>query len=62
MAIIFIVVVFSVLPCIRTRVPPIKKGGPLFDLSLFKDRGFTTMYLMVSATDCFQEKIESCCR
>ncbi|KAH7053893.1 major facilitator superfamily domain-containing protein [Linnemannia elongata] len=46
MAIIFIVVVFSVLPCIRTRVPPIKKGGPLFDLSLFKDRGFTTMYLM----------------
>lgn len=43
----FIVVVFSILPCIRTRVPPIKKGGPLFDLSLFKDRGFTTMYLMV---------------
>jgi MFS family permease len=47
MAIMFIVVVFSILPCIRTRVPPIKKGGPLFDLSLFKDRGFTTMYLMV---------------
>ncbi|KAG0212804.1 hypothetical protein BGX33_003362 [Mortierella sp. NVP41] len=46
MAIMFIVVVFSVLPCIRTRIPRIKKGGPLFDLSLFKDRGFTTMYLM----------------
>ncbi|KAF9911130.1 hypothetical protein EC991_004684 [Linnemannia zychae] len=46
MAIMFIVVVFSVLPCIRTRVPPIKKGGPIFDISLFKDRGFTTMYLM----------------
>ncbi|KAG0377260.1 hypothetical protein BGX24_006441 [Mortierella sp. AD032] len=46
MAIMFIVVVFSVLPCIRTRVPPIKKGGPLLDIALFKDRGFTTMYLM----------------
>ncbi|KAG0279952.1 hypothetical protein BGZ95_011775 [Linnemannia exigua] len=46
MAIMFIVVVFSILPCIRTRVPPIKKGGPLFDIALFKDRGFTTMYLM----------------
>ncbi|KAG0288821.1 hypothetical protein BGZ96_007443 [Linnemannia gamsii] len=29
MAIMFIVVVFSILPCIRTRVAPIKKGGPL---------------------------------
>ncbi|KAF9923453.1 hypothetical protein FBU30_006514 [Linnemannia zychae] len=46
MAIMFIVVVFAILPCIRTRFPPVKKGGPLFDVSLFKDRGFTSMYLM----------------
>ncbi|KAF9959957.1 hypothetical protein BGZ72_008286 [Mortierella alpina] len=46
MGISFIVIVFSVLGCIRTRIPMGNRGGPVFDFSLFRDRGFTTMYFM----------------
>ncbi|KAG0250316.1 hypothetical protein BG011_008491 [Mortierella polycephala] len=46
MGFVFIAVVFSVLFCIRPRIPVNKRGGPLFDFKLFKDRGFITMYLM----------------
>ncbi|KAF9191802.1 hypothetical protein BGZ51_006686 [Haplosporangium sp. Z 767] len=46
MGLAFIAIVFSVMFCIRPRIPANKRGGPLFDFKLFKDRGFTTMYLM----------------
>ncbi|KAG0207712.1 hypothetical protein BGX28_001109 [Mortierella sp. GBA30] len=46
MGISFFVIVFSVLYCIRPRIPVGKRGGPIFDFSLFKNRGFSTMYFM----------------
>ncbi|KAG0001087.1 hypothetical protein BGZ65_003812 [Modicella reniformis] len=46
MGISSITIVLSVLFCIRARIPPRKRGGPLLDVSMFKDRGFTLMYLM----------------
>ncbi|KAF9967081.1 hypothetical protein BGZ70_000177 [Mortierella alpina] len=46
MGISFIVIVFSILGCIRTRIPMGARGGPVFDFSLFRERGFTTMYFM----------------
>ncbi|KAF9410757.1 hypothetical protein BGZ94_001535, partial [Podila epigama] len=47
MGISSIVIIFSVLGCIRPRLPiGGRRGGPIFDLSLFKERGFATMYFM----------------
>lgn len=42
-----VVVVMTILPCIRTRFPISRRRGPIFDLSMFKDRGFSAMYFMV---------------
>ncbi|KAG0033737.1 hypothetical protein BGZ81_007495 [Podila clonocystis] len=42
----FVVIIFSVMMCIRTRFPIGHRGGPIFDLSLFKEPGFATMYFM----------------
>ncbi|KAI7829839.1 major facilitator superfamily domain-containing protein [Gamsiella multidivaricata] len=46
MGISTITIVCAVLVCIRTRIPPRKRGGPLFDVAMFKNSGFTLMYLM----------------
>ncbi|KAG0239203.1 hypothetical protein BGX31_002978 [Mortierella sp. GBA43] len=46
MGISSITIVCAILPCIRTRIPPRVRGGPLLDVSMFKNRGFTLMYLM----------------
>ncbi|KAK3825123.1 MAG: major facilitator superfamily domain-containing protein [Benniella sp.] len=46
MGISSITIVCSILFCIRTRIPPRTRGGPLLDVAMFKDRGFTIMYLM----------------
>lgn len=44
----FVVIILSVLVCIRTRIPIGRRGGPIFDFSLFREPGFVTMYFMVS--------------
>ncbi|CAO3572148.1 unnamed protein product [Mortierella alpina] len=41
-----IVVVLSVLYCVRTRIPLGRRGGAILDVSHFKDRGFATIYFM----------------
>ncbi|KAG0207713.1 hypothetical protein BGX28_001110 [Mortierella sp. GBA30] len=46
MGISVIVVVVSVLFCIRTRIVLGRSGGGILELSLFKERGFTAIYLM----------------
>lgn len=48
MGLSFIVIVFSVMMCIRTRFTIGHRGGPIFDFSLFREPGFATMYFMVS--------------
>ncbi|KAF9375457.1 hypothetical protein CPB97_011448, partial [Podila verticillata] len=42
----FVVIILSVLVCIRTRIPIGRRGGPIFDFSLFREPGFVTMYFM----------------
>ncbi|KAF9108795.1 hypothetical protein BGX27_008226 [Mortierella sp. AM989] len=44
MGITAITVVFSVLYCIRTRIPPTTRRRPLFDFAMFKNNGFTILY------------------
>ncbi|KFH64400.1 hypothetical protein MVEG_10225 [Podila verticillata NRRL 6337] len=46
MGLSFVVIIFSVLVCIRTRIPIGRRGGPIFDFSLFREPGFVTMYFM----------------
>ncbi|KAF9345695.1 hypothetical protein BGX26_002868 [Mortierella sp. AD094] len=45
MGITAITVVFSILFCIRTRIPPVTRRRPLFDVAMFKNSGFTILYL-----------------
>ncbi|KAF9286630.1 hypothetical protein BGZ68_002693 [Mortierella alpina] len=46
MGISVIVVVLSVLFCVRTRIPLGRRGGAILDVSHFRDRGFATIYFM----------------
>ncbi|KAF9966924.1 hypothetical protein BGZ70_000724 [Mortierella alpina] len=46
MGISVIVVVLSVLYCVRTRIPLGRRGGAILDVSHFKDRGFAVIYFM----------------
>lgn len=56
MGLSFVVIIFSVMMCIRTRFPIGRRGGPIFDFSLFKEPGFATMYFMVSPERCTRRK------
>ncbi|KAK3825124.1 MAG: major facilitator superfamily domain-containing protein [Benniella sp.] len=46
MGIFSVVVIMAALVCIRERIPIDRRGGPIFDFSMLKDRGFSTMYFM----------------
>ncbi|KAG0005026.1 hypothetical protein BGZ80_011100 [Entomortierella chlamydospora] len=45
MGITVITAVFSILFCIRARIPPATRRRPLFDVAMFKNTGFTILYL-----------------
>ncbi|KAF8936935.1 major facilitator superfamily domain-containing protein [Dissophora ornata] len=45
MGISTITVLCAVLFCLRVRVPAGKKGGPLLDVAMFKNSGFSIMYI-----------------
>ncbi|KAG0303378.1 hypothetical protein BGZ98_006712 [Dissophora globulifera] len=49
MGIMAITVVCSVLFCIRPRIPAGRKGGSLMNIGMFKNTGFSIMYLNVSS-------------